>query len=65
MHTYITDYRFFTIIRIAVFAAIQAGIISTDVTAFDTAAALPHALMFELPELDIIRLTNHVQRHAA
>lgn len=37
MHTYITDYRFFTIIRIAVFATILTSIIHTNVNTGNTA----------------------------
>ena len=54
-----------SLIRIAVFAPVQTGIVSTDIPCLDTAATLPHSLMFKISELDIICLANHVQRHAA
>lgn len=51
-------------IGVAVFTTVHAGIVSADITAFHTVAALSAAFMFQVFEEDAVGLSKHIQRHA-
>lgn len=52
-------------VGIAVFTAVQTGIVSANVPVFDTVAALSCALVLQLPEPDTVGVPQHISRYAA
>lgn len=52
-------------IGIAIFTAVRTSIIRTDITGFDTMAAMPRTLMFQRLKIDVVRTAEDVKRHAA